>query len=164
MQLAFSQDSTLYGCYSNQGSLEVKNDTEFQSRGACRETCVVNEKANGNPGYAVHAMTNGTLCLCSQTLPNEEFKVEDDLCKQTCPGYKEELCKIIHPITLIIAVFFSSFMFLFGHLGCGLTRHIVGGSRLGDYFSVYLTGLDPNPPEDPAPTSSSSSASSTSTG
>lgn len=34
-----------------------------------------------------------------------------------------------------------------------LTR-CIGGTRLGDYFSVYLTGLEDSPDQDPASTSS----------
>ncbi|KAH8151609.1 uncharacterized protein LAJ45_04231 [Morchella importuna] len=129
-QLALGADATFYACYSNQGSLVVKGEDDFQSRGACRVTCVDDAKAAGGPGYSVQAMTNETICLCSQTLPNDIYKVDDSDCKQSCPGYKTETC----------------------------------GTRLGTYFSVYLTGLeDGTPDEDPAPSSSSSSATSTST-
>lgn len=150
-QLALGAEPTYYACYSNQGSLVVKGENDFQSRGACRVTCVDDAKAAGGPGYSVQAMTNETICLCSQTLPNDIYKVDDSDCKQSCPGYKTETCRNTFVIQLVL---FERW----------LTRY-AGGTRLGTYFSVYLTGLeDGTPDEDPAPSSSSSAATSTSTG
>ncbi|KAA8894487.1 hypothetical protein FN846DRAFT_409786 [Sphaerosporella brunnea] len=45
---------------------------------------------------------------------------------------------------------------------CGGFSQETCGSRLGEYFSVYTTGLEQSPDEDPAPSSSSASKSSTS--
>ncbi|KAL7272472.1 Protein SLG1 [Rhizina undulata] len=116
---AAESDATYYGCYDSQGSLTVESTNEFNSRGACREVCVA------GVGFSVEAMTNGTVCLCGNYLPNSIYQVNDTKCKQECPGFSTETC----------------------------------GSRLGDYFSVYLSGLDPSPDEDPLPSSTSSSSS-----
>lgn len=45
-----------------------------------------------------------------------------------------------------------------------LTHHFAGGTRLGAYFSVYLTGEEQGTPDSDPPPESSSSASSSSTG
>ncbi|PWW80675.1 hypothetical protein C7212DRAFT_165190 [Tuber magnatum] len=92
-------DAVYHGCYNSSGSLQTKGEDDFQSRGKCRETCVK------EPGYSV----------------------DDNKCKQGCPGFEEETC----------------------------------GTRLGDYFSVYLSGLEESPDQDPVSSSSSSSPTST---
>jgi len=121
---AATGDAIYHGCYNSSGSLQTKGDDDFQSRGKCRETCVK------PPGYSVQAMTNRTLCLCGNFLPNDAYKVDDSKCKQGCPGFEQETC----------------------------------GTRLGDYFSVYLSGLEENPDQDPVSSSSSSSPTSTAGG
>ncbi|CUS08291.1 unnamed protein product [Tuber aestivum] len=114
-------DAVYHGCYNSSGSLQTKGEDNFQSRGKCRETCVK------SPGYSVQAMTNSTLCLCGNFLPNDAYKADDSKCRQGCPGFEDETC----------------------------------GTRLGDYFSVYLSGLEENPDQDPVSSSSSSSPTST---
>jgi len=47
-------------------------------------------------------------------------------------------------------------------LGLMADRHI-GGSRLGEYFSVYTTGIEDAPEMDEAPSSSSSASKASST-
>jgi WSC domain len=91
---AAAVDASLYGCYRDKGSLVLKMTDDFMSMGKCREACVGNE----NPGFSVQAMTNGTACLCGNTLPNKAFRVDDGVkdntkCKQICSGYGTESCK-----------------------------------------------------------------------
>lgn len=89
-------DATYYGCYNSSGSLQTKGEDNFQSRGKCRETCV----KNNTPGYAVQAMTNSTLCLCGNFLPNDAYKVDNNKCRQGCPGFEQETCKNLFLYTL----------------------------------------------------------------
>lgn len=150
-------DATYYGCYNSSGSLQTKGDDNFQSRGKCRETCVK------DPGYSVQAMTNSTLCLCGNYLPNDAYKVDNSKCKQGCPGFVQESCKSF----FILYTFFSflsplAFTQQISKYLIQLTRYI-GGTRLGEYFSVYLSGLEVSPDQDPVSSSSSSSTTSTTT-
>jgi len=126
--VAMAADPKPYACDSSAGMLKQMGDLKFNSRGDCHELCVTTEVKNGGDGYAVMAMTKGTLCYCGNTLPNDSLKVDDAKCKQPCPGFAPEMC----------------------------------GSRLGEYFSVYTTGLEEDPEMDEAPSSSASSASKTS--
>lgn len=103
-------DATYYGCYNSSGSLQTKGDDNFQSRGKCRETCVK------DPGYSVQAMTNSTLCLCGNYLPNNAYKVDDSKCKQGCPGFVQETCKsffILYTFFFFCFFYFFSFLFSF---------------------------------------------------
>lgn len=71
----------------------LKKTDDFQSMGSCRETCVEGAVKDGGPAYAVQAMTNSTLCFCSQTLPNIIYRADDSECKQSCPGYSTDFCE-----------------------------------------------------------------------
>jgi len=91
--VAMAADPKPYACYSSAGKLKQMGDLEFNSRGDCHELCVTTEVKNGGDGYAVMAMTKGTLCYCGNTLPNDSLKVDDAKCKQPCPGFAPEMCK-----------------------------------------------------------------------
>lgn len=119
------------GCYSDLGSLKKLNESAFQSSGLCQTVCVKDYVNQGQAGFSVQAMTNGTACLCGNSLPNSAFMVDKDKCGFSCPGYPTDSC----------------------------------GQRLGNFVSVYISGIDKesNIPQEPKPTSSVTSTLPTST-
>ena len=102
-----SQGVPLYqGCYSVPGSLRLSRPDDFQSPGACLNECTV----SGSP--LVFALTKVTDCWCGDSLPLEQFLVDNSLCDAGCPGFISSTCMIyLFPLdSFFIAVIFFVFL------------------------------------------------------
>jgi cell wall integrity and stress response component len=73
------------GCFKSPGDGKLEKKDVGQSQGACRVLC-----QKGKRKYA--ATTNAEFCYCSDKLPQESEKVDNDLCDQPCKGYPFEPC------------------------------------------------------------------------
>jgi hypothetical protein len=61
----------------------------YQSLGYCRQRC----SALSLP---VLGLTNGTNCLCGNSIPPPDTRVEDSACNLPCPGFVWNSCKLTH--------------------------------------------------------------------
>ncbi|WEW55992.1 Cell wall integrity and stress response component 4 [Emydomyces testavorans] len=71
----------LYCSSLNTGSDFDSVISDFQSNGACRETCV---------GSYAFAILQGKSCWCSNAAPGDN--VDTDACSDGCPGYPKDKC------------------------------------------------------------------------
>lgn len=77
--------STL-GCYSKVPSLVSQAAYQFQDYGYCTDKC-------SEGGYRVAALSGGKNCACSDELPVDSAKVDDDKCNIDCTGWPEDKCE-----------------------------------------------------------------------
>lgn len=70
-------------CYRFDAVVEHKNT--FNSKGACSEECV-------GSGHSVIAL-RGPGCMCLDSLPSEDKKVDASECDEPCPGYVLQTCE-----------------------------------------------------------------------
>ena len=92
-QVALAYTPRFIGCYKAAQGMKKLGENEFQSMGICAKTCVDENIAGGGKGFSVLGMTEETLCYCSNLVPNDVLKVDDDKCSQKCPGSGAETCK-----------------------------------------------------------------------
>ncbi|KAI5289130.1 hypothetical protein KEM54_004344 [Ascosphaera aggregata] len=71
------------GCWKNVSDLTSKGTYKWQSAGNCAQEC---------SEYAIMAMTSGNECLCTNILPLEKDRTNDDDCSTPCVGYPSDLC------------------------------------------------------------------------
>lgn len=77
---------TAIGCFSSPGDLIDMGPHVFQSPGLCYNKCLAIDQP-------VIGFVNGTNCLCGNTLPPAETRVDDSECNLPCPGYIFNICK-----------------------------------------------------------------------
>jgi cell wall integrity and stress response component len=77
--------STL-GCYSKVSSLTNQAGFQFMDYGWCTDKC-------SEGGYRIAALSGGKSCACSDKLPAESAKVDDDKCNIDCQGWPEDKCE-----------------------------------------------------------------------
>lgn len=76
------------GCYSQILSIQSVAKFDYQSREWCLDYCDTN-----NATYA--ALNFGSKCSCTNTLPRDAAKVDDDKCDVACRGWPEDTCQFI---------------------------------------------------------------------
>ena len=64
----------------------VEHKDPFNARGACSYECV-------NSGHSVMAL-RGQDCVCLDSLPSDDKKVDPSECNEPCPGYGLETCEL----------------------------------------------------------------------
>jgi len=76
---------TTLACYSKPDPLTQDNTDTFQTSGSCQKAC-------GNAGFPVMAITGGSTCYCGNMLPAADLVVDDSKCDAKCNGYDQETC------------------------------------------------------------------------
>jgi cell wall integrity and stress response component len=72
-------------CYSSAGNLESLGTYTFQAAGYCQEQCTAS-------GKLVMATTEGSTCLCGDSLPPASDKVDSSKCDEPCDGFDQQNC------------------------------------------------------------------------
>jgi cell wall integrity and stress response component len=82
---AFSPAYTKLGCYSTVPDVKGDSTSPFQSLGMCVTQCATDN-------YKIAVLSKGDHCSCSNALPPDSSKVDDDKCNTVCPGYPTDKC------------------------------------------------------------------------
>ncbi|KAJ5153220.1 uncharacterized protein N7482_009698 [Penicillium canariense] len=80
-----SASHTTLGCYSEVPDLKGDSTNIFQAYGQCLSQCTM-------AGYEIAALSQVSHCACSNTVPPDSAKVDDEECKTPCPGYPSNYC------------------------------------------------------------------------
>jgi cell wall integrity and stress response component len=77
-------ETTIHGCYSSVGKLQLNESYTFNTQSSCAEVC-------GGTGAYV-AATQGESCYCGSEYPPVSTLVDDSQCDEPCPGYAMDAC------------------------------------------------------------------------
>ncbi|KAI0170854.1 hypothetical protein BJ166DRAFT_517145 [Pestalotiopsis sp. NC0098] len=80
------QAHSYIGCFEDSLGLVDIGRYIYQSRGFCINRC------DGYHNWVI-GLTNGSHCLCGNTIPHMESKVDDTRCNRPCAGYPMDTCK-----------------------------------------------------------------------
>lgn len=83
---AYSPAYTKLGCYSSVPDVKGDSTNVFQSLGMCVTQCA-------KDNYKIAVLSKGDHCACSNALPPDSSKIDDDKCNTVCPGYPTDNCK-----------------------------------------------------------------------
>lgn len=77
---------TKLGCYSDVPDVKGDSTNVFQSFGLCVTQCA-------KDNYKIAVLSKGDHCACSNAVPPDSSKVNDDKCNTVCSGWPMENCK-----------------------------------------------------------------------
>lgn len=85
--------STIHGCYSSVGELQLNGTNEFNSQGLCAANC--------EDTGAYVAAAQGDACYCGNKYPPASTLVDDSQCDEPCPGFGMDACGGSKAFTII---------------------------------------------------------------